>query len=95
MTRPWPIGFVQMNSHKKTESSETSEMFIRWKKGSCELTHTGGLRVSLSLWFERFIPDISSRFPLADNLTLPGSESVFGLSQVLPHVCLSLSQDGV
>ena len=61
MTRPWPIGFVQMNSHKETESSETSEMFIRWKKGSYELTHTGGLRefrsrCGLKDLFQTFLP---------------------------------------
>ena len=34
VTRPWPIGFVEVNFHKETESSETSKVFIRRKKGT-------------------------------------------------------------
>ena len=38
---------------------------------------------------------ISSRFPLVNHLSLPGSESIFGLSQGPPMcACTSLSQDG-
>ena len=36
VTRPWPAGFVEMNFHKEMESSETSKVFIRRKKGTCE-----------------------------------------------------------
>ena len=39
---------------------------------------------------------ISSGFPLVNHLALPGSESIFGLSQDPPLcACTSLSQDGV
>ena len=38
---------------------------------------------------------ISSKFPLTNHLALPGSESVFGISQGPPMcACASLSQDG-
>ena len=59
--------------------------------------HKGGLRerVVPSWYFESFIWVISSGFPLANHLALPGSESVFGLSQdPLMYACASLSQDG-
>ena len=44
--------------------------------------HIGGLRESeLSQQIQSLLRGISSKFPLADHLALPGSESVFGLSQ--------------
>ena len=59
--------------------------------------HMGGLRERLVplWWFESLIWGISSRFPMANHLALPGSESIFGLSQGPPMcMCVSLSQDG-
>ena len=35
-TRPWPVGFVEMNSHEETESSETSKVLVSRKMGTCE-----------------------------------------------------------
>ena len=54
--------------------------------------HTGGLRVRVvpAWWFESLIWGISSGFPLVSHLALPGSESVFGLSQA-PPLCAHLS----
>ena len=48
--------------------------------------HTGELRERVTLlWeFESLIQAISSMFPLANHLALPGSESVFGISQGPP-----------
>ena len=59
--------------------------------------HMSGLRekVTPSWQFESLICGISSRFPPASHLDLPGSKSVFGISQDLPTcVHASLSQDG-
>ena len=40
-----------------------------------------------------YIYGVSSRFPLTNRFTLPGSESIFGLSGAPPWcVCASLSQ---
>ena len=54
-----------------------------------------GERVAPSWQFKSLIWGISSRFPLANHLALPGSESVFGITQG-PPLCArtSLSQDG-
>ena len=38
LTRPWPTGSVEMNSHKAMESSKTSKVFIRRKNSTCEQT---------------------------------------------------------
>ena len=57
----------------------------------------GGLRerVTPSWQFESLLRGISSRFPLANHRDLPGSKSVFGISQDLPMCArASLSQDG-
>ena len=58
--------------------------------------HTGGLIERVTpFWFESLLWGISSGFPLTSHLALPGSESVFGVSQGPPLcVCTSLSQDG-
>ena len=59
--------------------------------------HTGGLRerVMPSWQFELLLWGISSGFPLANHFDLPGSKSVFGISQDFPMcVRASLSQDG-
>lgn len=54
-----------------------------------------GLRVMPSQEFESLLWGVSSGFPLAIHLALPGSESVFGLSQgPSMGVGTSLSQDG-
>ena len=49
------------------------------------LTQAGSERVAPSWKFESLIWGISARFPLANHLALPGSESVFYL-RVLPRV---------
>ena len=52
-------------------------------------------RVLPSWQFKSLIWGISSGFPLADHFDLPGSESIFDLSQNPPvGVCPSLGQDG-
>ena len=52
-----------------------------------ELNPHGGLNY--------FYGGISSEFPLTNHLALPGSESVFGISQGPPMCpCASLSQAG-
>ena len=59
--------------------------------------HTGGLRerVAPSWKFESLLWGISSRFPLANHFDLPGSKSIFGVSQDFPMwVHASLRQDG-
>ena len=60
--------------------------------------------VWIDTWAERLLPSwqfkslirgISSGFPLASHFDLPGSESIFDLSQNPPvSVCPSLGQDG-
>ena len=84
-----------MNFHIETESSEASK--VLGGKGVHMDRHTGGLRkrVTPSWQSESLLRGISSRFPLTNHLALPGSESVFGLSQG-PPLCVitSLSQDG-
>ena len=77
MTGPWPVSLVETNFHQEMESSETSNVFTRSRKSPCEYTHTGGLRgrVVPSWSFESLLWDISSGFPLASHLALPGSES--------------------
>ena len=81
------------------ESSETSKVFIRRKKKSTVRVdrHTGGLRERVApLWqFESLIWGTSSGFPLANHFDLPGSTSIFGISQDRPMCArISLSQDG-
>ena len=63
---------------------------------TCGQTHEWAQRESHTSWqFESLICGISSRFPPASHLDLPGSKSVFGISQDLPTcVHASLSQDG-
>ena len=60
--------------------------------------HRGELRVSrvVPSWqFELLSWGISSGFPLANHFDLPGSQSIFDLSQNPPMgVCQSLGQDG-
>ena len=48
-----------------------------------------------SLQFELLLWNTSSEFPLVSHFDLPGSLSIFGISQD-PHMCVhaSLSQDG-
>ena len=63
----------------------------------CVDRHTGRLRerVTPSWQFESLIWGISSVFPLTNHFDLPGSESIFSVSQDLPMcACASLSQDG-
>ena len=84
----------------KTESSETSKVYIRRTKkySTCGQTHRRAQRkrVASSWQFKSLIWGTSSVFPLTNHFDLPGSESVFGASQDLP-VCAraSLSQDVV
>ena len=59
--------------------------------------HTGGLRerVAPSWQLESLLWCISPMFPLTNHFDLPGSESIFGVSQDFPMcVHTSLSQDG-
>ena len=81
----------------KRESSETSSVYQEKKSTVSEDRHTGGLRevVVPSWWLESLLWGITSGFPLADHFHLPGSESIFGITQN-PPVCtnMSLSQDG-
>ena len=81
------------NEFPEMKSSETSKVFIRRKKGTYEQTHMGGLRESrvvCSQQFTSLVWGISSGFPLANYLALPGSESVTGLSQGPPMCALHL-----
>ena len=86
-----------MSFHIEMESSETNRVFIRRKKSTVFVDRcTRGLRVAprgsshhfffLFVLFASFLLGISSTFSLASRLALPGSESVFGLSQG-PPVC--------
>ena len=84
----------------KTESSETSKVFIRRKKvqylwrNTQEDSQESPWVVPKWQW-KLLIWGISSSFPLANHSDLPGSQSVFGISQD-PLLCVhaSLSQDG-
>lgn len=82
-----------MNSHKETESSQTNKVFIRReKKVSVDRQMGQAQKKFASLWlFESLTWSISSRFPFGQSSYLPGSESIFGLSQG-PYVCSALSQ---
>ena len=80
MAWPWLFGFAE-RIHK-TESSDTSEVFIRRKKSTVPVDRQIGRpreRVTPPWWFESLLWDISSRFPLTSHLALPGSESVFSI----------------
>lgn len=81
-----------MNSHKETESSQTNKVFIRREKKVCVDRQMGQAQKKFaSLWlFESLTWSISSRFPFGQSSYLPGSESIFGLSQG-PYVCSALS----
>ena len=98
VTRPGPVSCVGMNLHIEEESSEASKVFIRRKKSPVRVDRrTGRLRerVAPAWLFESLLWGISSGFPLASRLALPGSESVFGRTQGPPLcACASLSQDG-
>ena len=83
------------------ESSEASKVFIRREKSTVRVyRHTGRLReresLSLALMqFESLLWGISLGFPLANHYDLPGSQSLFGISQDPPmYAHASLSQDG-
>ena len=72
---------LQKRIPTKMESSETR------KRSTVRVgRHMGGLgeRVTPSWQFESLLWGIPSGFPLANHLALPGSESVFGLSQGPP-----------
>ena len=61
----------------------------------CRYIHGLAKRATPSWWFESLLWAISSTFPLASPLVLPGSESAFALSLGLTMCALaSLSQDG-
>ena len=49
---PWPVSFVEMNSHNVTESSEKSQVFIRRNKSPCEQAHgaEAGSHALVVLW---------------------------------------------
>ena len=95
-TRPSCVSCVEMNFYIEMESSEASRVFIR-RQGLQYTwidTHVGS-ETATSLWsFESLLWGISSRFPLANHLALPGSELYLVYLRVLP-MCTwaSLSQD--
>ena len=78
------------------ESSETSNVFIRRKSVHMDRNIDGLRERVAALWqFKSLTWDISSRFPLANQLALPESESLYGISQDVPmYVCASLTQVG-
>lgn len=97
---PGPSALQKRVSTKTESSEEASRVFIRKKKSTIPKDrHTGRLRESprvVLLWqFKSLLWGISSGFPLASHFDLPGSESMFGISQA-PPMCAraSLSQDG-
>ena len=91
------VSFGERNFNKEMESSETSEVFIRRKKVCVDRLTQVGSEKELNLWgsLNHLYGDSSSGFPLANHLALPGSESIFGLTQGPPLcACAFLSQDG-
>ena len=76
------------------ESSETSKVFFRSKSVEVDRHRVNSERIT-PLWkFESLIRGISSGFPLANRLALPGSKSVYSTSQDPPRLTHSLNQDG-
>jgi len=64
------------------ESSETSKVFFRSKSVEVDRHRVNSERIT-PLWkFESLIRGISSGFPLANRLALPGSEFISGSSPV-------------
>ena len=92
---------LQKRIPTKMESGKTSKVFIKRKKNTVHVDRPiGRLRERVSHWvtplwqFEFLLWGISYGFPL-DDLDLPGSQSIFGISQDPPMwVHTSLSQDG-
>ena len=79
------------------ESSEASKVFVRSKESKVHVErHTGwtleSVRVRPSWQFELLLWGISSGFPLISHLNLPGSESIFGVSQILSCVHTRFAQ---
>ena len=77
--------FIEINSHKETESSETSKYLLGGKK-VCVVDRWGGLRRNLlpCSCLNHLFGAFFSRVPFGQPSYLPGSESVFGLSQGPP-----------
>ena len=96
---PWP-SVLQKRISTQMESSKVSKVFIRRKKvqylwrNTQEDSQESPWVVPKWQW-KLLIWGISSSFPLANHSDLPGSQSVFGISQD-PLLCVhaSLSQDG-
>ena len=72
------------NGFPSTQKIMKQELIGRKKRYMWIHTQVDSDRDTLSWWPEALIWDISSGFPLASHLALPGSESVFVLSQGLP-----------
>ena len=71
------------------KSSETRKVFIGRKRSIvCVDRHTGALRervpIAPSWQLKSLTGGISSAFPLANHFDLPGSQSIFGVSQDPP-----------
>lgn len=91
MTRPKAL---QRGIPTKTESSETSKMFIRKKRiqnvwidtrADSESCPSGSLNTFMGHFF---------RVSFDQSSCLPGSESIFGMSQApLIYACAAFSQD--
>ena len=96
VTRHWPNRCVVMGFRIETESSEASRVFIRMQGLQYTWIDTRvGSETATSLWsFESLLWGISSEFPLANHLALPGSELYLVYLGVLPMFTrASLSQD--
>ena len=91
---------LQKRIPKRWKVMNQIKYLLRGKKSKILVdSHTGGLQECCwvaSLWqFELLLCGISSGFPLANHSDLPGSQSIFGISQD-PHMCAhaSLSHNG-
>ena len=86
---------LQKRFSTKTESSEASKAFIKGEMVQDTGILRERVRVAPSWQFELLLWDISFHFSLANHYNLPGSQSIFGISQD-PSTCAhgSLSQDG-
>ena len=79
VTRPLVCWLCRNEFHKEKGNSETS--VYEEEKECVWIDRLSRLRIVSLWWFESLTQGISSRFPLANHLGLPGSESVFSLSQ--------------
>ena len=93
MTSPWPYGFPEKEFPQRQKVVKEVQYLLRERKSTVHVDrHTGGLRdrVTRSWQFESLLWGISSVFPLTNHFDLPGSESIFGVSQDFP-MCAHIS----